>query len=333
MKKSSAIIFVVLVLVIISATITSCKKTENPIKYAQGTFPDSLYNLTGLNSQYDDYNSTIYLLEKSLDILFSSNRGSTGGQFDLVQGSVSYQFDQTTGAFNVSSTMLNEPFVSSLINKANTTGNELGPYSRFSSTDGYEYLFFASQNTGVPLNLYYLKYLPVFGSNIPEIIGPDTVKLLNSSFDDAYISFDNNMDSAYFTSNRGGNFDIYLHSRPVSTALDSWANQSFAASTLVDSINSIYDDKCPFVFKNVMVFASNRLSGMGGYDLYYSVFRNGKWSSPVNLGPSINTSSDEFRPILVDNSDYKNLLMIFSSDKPGGKGGFDLYFTGITFPL
>jgi hypothetical protein len=27
---------------------------------------------------------------------------------------------------------------------------------------------------------------------------------------------------------------------------------------------------------------------------------------------------------------YTNNFMIFSSDRPGGEGGYDLYFTGIT---
>ena len=71
---------------------------------------------------------------------------------------------------------------------------------------------------------------------------------------------------------------------------------------------------------------------MGGYDLYYSIFRKGKWSTPVNFGPVINTSSDEYRPVIGYHPDFSNQFLIFSSNKPGGKGGFDLYFTGVEFP-
>lgn len=332
MKKYSGIIPLLLVLVIVLTYFTGCKKKDNPIKYPQGIFPDSVYNLTGLNSQYDDYNSNIFLLGYNMPILFSSNRKSSGGQFDLVQGSIWYDFDQTTGAFRVGSEMLNDAFYTALINKANTTGNDFGPYSIFSSTDGYEYLFLASQNAVDPLDLYYLKYFPRFGNNIPDVTGPFPVKLLNSSFDDAYISFDFNGDSAYFTSNRGGNFDIYLHKRSTSTVLDNWLSQNFAASTKVDSVNSGYDDKCPFVYKNFMLFTSNRPGGMGGYDLYYSVFKNGNWNSPVNMGPRINTPSDEYRPLPGYHPAFKNMFMVFSSNKPGGSGGFDLYFTGMNVP-
>ncbi len=78
--------------------------------------------------------------------------------------------------------------------------------------------------------------------------------------------------------------------------------------------------------------SSNRAGGFGGYDIYYSVFRNGNWSSPVNMGPRINTSSDEYRPVIGSNPDFTNNFIMFSSNRPGGKGGFDLYFSGLQLP-
>ena len=81
-----------------------------------------------------------------------------------------------------------------------------------------------------------------------------------------------------------------------------------------------------------MVFASDMPGGSGGFDLYYSVFRNGKWSSPVNLGPEINSTANEYRPVLGIDLKYENRFLIFSSDRSGGKGGYDLYFTGISLP-
>jgi hypothetical protein len=334
MKKPSVIVIIILVIstLLTIIGITGCKKNKNPIKYPMGTFPDSVINIDGLNSQFDDYNSNLYLLEGIIPIIFSSNRGSSGGKFDLVQGKISFQFDQTTGAFDILGEITNDSFYSALLSKANTSGDDLGPYSLFSSADGYEYFIVASQNAGGLLDLYYLKHLPYFGSNIPDVSGPYPVKLLNSVADDAYVSFGSKEDSVYFTSNRDANFDIYFHKRPAGTALDTWFNQDFKASTKVDSVNSSYDDdKCPFVYKNIMVFASDRPGGLGGYDLYYSLFKNGKWNSPVNFGPNINSASDEYRPFLGNHSDFTNNYMVFSSNRPGGKGGFDLYFTGFNF--
>jgi hypothetical protein len=333
MKESLRSKLIVLFLgTVISAMIPSCKKDENPIKYPYGTFPDSIINLKGLNSSFDDYNVDPYQLYGDIFLVFSSNRKSSGGQFDIEQGVISYQFDQTNGNFGLVSEITNDNFTSKLISKAITPLDDLGPYRLFSTVDGNEYFILSSVNEAGNLDLFYLKNPPVYGSNFPEITGPKPVTLFNSGSDDAYICFDSNMDSAYFTSNRGGNFDIYFSKMPVEKPLSEIFDLSFINSSKPDSINSTEDDKCPNIHKWVMVFASNRLGGLGGYDLYYSVFKNGKWNSPVNFGPEVNTSSDEYRPVLGSVQDFTNSYLIFSSNRPGGKGGFDLYLMGLTLP-
>jgi hypothetical protein len=155
---------------------------------------------------------------------------------------------------------------------------------------------------------------------------------MNTGADDAYFCFNSNQDSAYFVSNYDGNFDIFLQKKLAEQDLTSWFNSDYSSPSKVDSINSTYEDKCPFIYKKIMVFTSNRPGGLGGYDLYYSIFRNGKWNSPVNFGPRINTTSDEYRPVIGHNPDFTNNYLMFSSNRAGGKGGFDLYFTGIDFP-
>jgi hypothetical protein len=57
---------------------------------------------------------------------------------------------------------------------------------------------------------------------------------------------------------------------------------------------------------------------------------DGKWTKPVNFGPSINTSYDEYRPVIKTVTGFTNDFLIFSSNRPGGKGGFDLYYVGVT---
>ena len=332
MKRSSAI-SVVFILCFIIISFVSCKKTENPIKFPLGTFPDTVANLEDLNSAYDDYNTDCYLLFGKIYLLFSSNRGSSGGQFDLVQGEVSFVFDKTTGEFGNNNSISTLPYLSGLINAGNTDGDDFGPFSLFSTVDGYEYLFTASENPEGNLDFQYFKNRPVYSFNsIPDVQGPYPATLINTSADDAYICFDINQDSAYFSSAVDGNFDIYVKARPEETGIDAWLDGAYSVSSKVDSINTSSDDKCPLVYKDIMLFASNRPGGMGGYDLYYSIFSNGNWSSPVNFGPDVNTSSDEYRPRIWIHDEFSNYLMIFSSDRPGGKGGFDLYFTGVTFP-
>ena len=54
-----------------------------------------------------------------------------------------------------------------------------------------------------------------------------------------------------------------------------------------------------------------------------------EFSDAKKLPSSINSSADEFRPIVIYNFEFDNHLMIFSSNRAGGMGGFDLYYTGI----
>jgi hypothetical protein len=332
--KKSGFIYPILCsgLILLFFSLTNCHKSEDPIKYPHGTFPDSIFNISNINSPYDDYNMSLPQLSGELPLIFSSNRKSAGAQFDLEQGKISFVFDQTTGSFDFTSQMTSDPFLTQLINKASTSGNDFGPYRLFSTIDGYEYLILASVNATGNLDLYYLKNQPVAGSIIPDITGPLPVKLMNTNLDDCYLVFNFSQDTAYFSSATTGKFDIYFLKKPAAKNLTDWFNGSYEVPVKLESLNSTADDKCPYIYKNIMLFTSNRPGGFGGYDLYYSILKNGKWSSPVNMGPGINTSSNEYRPVIGAQPDFTNEYLIFSSDRPGGKGGFDLYFTGLYLP-
>jgi hypothetical protein len=331
MKISGAILPLALFSCFIAAAglMIGCK-SHSPIKFPNGTFPkDTSAILTDINSIYDDFNSDLYELNGNNLFIFSSNRASAGGQFDFVQGYVAYKWDQTNGKYTQESGVSDNAFITKLLTAANTSGNDYGPYSFYSPTDGYEYLLYASDKEGSGLDFYYTKNRPASGSSLPDILGPFAATRLNTSSDDAYISLDTQQDSVYYSSASGGNFDIYVQTRSVDSVLSTWLSKPYRNGVKVDSVCSTANDKCPFVFKKMMVFASDRAGGLGGFDLYYSVFKKGKWSSPVNFGPKINTQYNEYRPVLGSNNAFTNNFMIFSSDRPGGKGGYDLYFKGL----
>ncbi len=312
--------------------VSSCKKVD-PIKFPRGTFPDTTMALTGLNSPYDDYNVNVLNHMGGYNIiLFSSNRESKGGQFDLTQGTITYSFNQRNGIFELCSEITKNPFLNELLKAANTQGDDLGPYSLFSISDGNEYLLLSSANEEGNLDLYYIYNQPVTDITLPPVYGPHPVTLLNTDSDDAYPCFNTAQDTIYYTSDREGNFNIYYNSKSSSKALSAWLSEGFSEGTEVAAVNSSADDKCPFILKKIMVFASDREGGMGGFDLYYSVFRNGEWGEPVNFGPEINTPYNEYRPVIGFHEGFTNNYIIFSSDRPGGKGGYDLYFSGVTIP-
>ena len=71
----------------------------------------------------------------------------------------------------------------------------------------------------------------------------------------------------------------------------------------------------------LLYFVSDRPGGYGGMDIWYTMVRNGTAGEPVNLGPQVNSGDDEYTPFY----DQRNGILYFSSDRAGGKGGFDIY--------
>ncbi len=75
---------------------------------------------------------------------------------------------------------------------------------------------------------------------------------------------------------------------------------------------------------NYMYFtACERMGGVGSCDIYFSSFSGGKWTSPVNLGQPVNTRYWESTPSINANGN----LLVFSSNRPGGFGGKDLWYS------
>ena len=67
-----------------------------------------------------------------------------------------------------------------------------------------------------------------------------------------------------------------------------------------DEINSAYDDVSPFIFDNVIYFASNRIESFGGYDIFYSNGSNVENQYVRNLGASINNYKDQSSFLIND---------------------------------
>ncbi|MCV9388698.1 OmpA family protein [Reichenbachiella ulvae] len=74
----------------------------------------------------------------------------------------------------------------------------------------------------------------------------------------------------------------------------------------------------------IMLIAMESFGTYGVEDLYVSQLQpNGKWSSPKNLGGTLNTPHQEITPFLA--ADNKTLF--FSSNGRGGQGSFDVFMS------
>ncbi len=271
-------------------------------------------NFEEINSVYDDYNSADpgNFLEDHLQIYFSSNRDNSGESFDIIKFDIYLSFEQGNGNLFLDS-YRRAYIMPDIVNSE--LSNEFGPYLYIKGTD--KTLVFASDRNG-DLNIYFYDFSQSFLDSIPD---------LNTNSNEAYATV-HTAASMYFCSDRDGDYDIY--------ETDNFLNDYSINNIInVSELNSNQDDKCPYIKNNLMLFASDRDGGFGGFDLWYSVFNGTTWDEPINFGERINTEYDEYRPILIetDTEKYLNDMMVFSSNRPRGKGGFDLYYVGISNSL
>jgi outer membrane protein OmpA-like peptidoglycan-associated protein/tetratricopeptide (TPR) repeat protein len=115
-----------------------------------------------------------------------------------------------------------------------------------------------------------------------------------------------------------GSCDLYIS---YLTA-DGWSTPE----NLGDSINTESWESAPSLSpdKRDLYFASRQPDGYGGSDIYVSHrLLNGRWSSPENLGPTVNTIGDEGTPFI--HADNQSLY--FTSNGHPGYGGDDLFLS------
>ncbi len=70
-------------------------------------------------------------------------------------------------------------------------------------------------------------------------------------------------------------------------------------------------------------FVADRPDSIGGLDIYRTARRAGSYEMPVNVGPAVNSPEGE-NEVYVSPDE---MSLVFTSDRPGGLGGNDLYLS------
>lgn len=172
---------------------------------------------------------------------------------------------------------------------------------------------------------------PKFSDWAPVVHLPPPI---NSEFDDQAAVMSKDEKTIYFSSNRPGSLagsrDVWVSTRknknaPWRTPVNLGPTINSPGTELVRSLTS--DGR-------VLLFQSDRAGGSGQADIWAvarkHVNDDSDWGDPVNFGSVINTPHTELASnyLFADASRLRKLF--FSSNKPGGFGGPDIYESTIT---
>ncbi len=109
----------------------------------------------------------------------------------------------------------------------------------------------------------------------------------------------------------------------VTSQFSPWSEPENLGST----INTTFNEQGPTLSNDELslYFGSDRPGGIGGFDIWVSqrACKDCAWETPVNVGPAVNTTSDETGPGLsIDGH-----LLFFRSTRPGGAGLGDVFLS------
>lgn len=164
---------------------------------------------------------------------------------------------------------------------------------------------FNPQNMGAAINSKYDEYWPSLSAD-----GQTMVFTVNLPIDTSREeTFRNRQEDFYYSEFVDGRWN---QAQPVGAPLNTPGNEGAQAISA--------DGK-------LMIFTGcNRQDGYGNCDLYFSQKEGDRWTVPQNMGKPINTSSKETQPSI--SSDGKTIY--FASNRPGSKGGLDIYKTTLS---
>lgn len=142
--------------------------------------------------------------------------------------------------------------------------------------------------------------LDIYESNYAneDFQSPKKVALFDDEISVMHPALDSQNNIIYFASNidQENQYDLY-YSKIGSEG-------KFETPQKVPNINSPLNEAFPFIYKDILFFASNRQGGVGGFDIYYARIDQENYQSPALLPDPINTNYDDFSFSLTDSLKY-----------------------------
>ncbi len=256
-----------------------------------------------INSKYPDY-APVMAPDQNYFVFTSRREGSVGGKKDD-KG----KFFEDIYMANCDNKGCDFSGLKPIPGNVNTNGHEA---SISMSWDGSS-LFIYKDDKGDG-NIYISKFEDGKWSTT-EKLGAE----INTKHYENHACLSPDGETLYFVSDRPGGMggkDIWMSHR---IGYNKWGK----AVNLGPRINSEYNEDAPVLLSDgkTLYFSSEGHESMGGYDIFYSIFDNGDWFYPRNIGYPLNTVNDDifFVPTLDGKEAY------YATEMPDGYGDLDIY--------
>ncbi|TGM53660.1 OmpA family protein [Leptospira adleri] len=199
----------------------------------------------------------------------------------------------------------------------NTKLNEFG----ISLTDDGNILYFYSKRENS-------NYTDLYRSSRDGESWPqgEELSVLNSNYDDQSPFIMNKEEGILFSSNRDGAIEFQLSNGKIGVSRDLFFSKRSGSSwarpiALPGFVNTDEIEENPFLFNNKLYFTRYPFGQVAEADIFVSLYKNKIWEKASNLPEPINSPYSEIAATI--SKDGKSIY--FSSNRPGGFGGYDLY--------
>ena len=309
----------------VDVRIEGCQKAkmwlENPTRH-------EVENFKRVNTKQDDWAPRWGNPERQNQIIFTSNReGSTGKGTDQWTGvafSDIYRTDKPKskntdwpGEWSAVLPLDEENELNSNVNEGEASANLKGAVVYFTRCP-------QDKRKVMTCHIYMATKRGKSFSDVKMVdLGPDTFNYVHPfiSPDELTLYFSSDKPGGY------GGYDLYRATR-------SKKSDKFKIENCGPNVNTSGQEVFPTLRGDtILYFSSDGHPGLGGLDIFSSVIKNGKHELAQNLMYPINSSWDDMSIIFDDTPaiDPKSKATFeekgfFSSNRPGGRGGDDIYY-------